>query len=168
MDVVPNHCSWDHPWFRAAIASPPFSAERDRFYFRDGRGPAGAEPPNNWTAMFGGPAWSRVTEADGTPGQWYLQTFTPQQPDLNWSNDDVAEHFDRVLTFWFDRGVDGFRVDAVGQLGKAPGLPDAPASADRRQRQRRRHRSAQPAQHLPAGGPRGLATLAATRRHLWA
>ncbi|MGD9705206.1 MAG: glycoside hydrolase family 13 protein [Acidimicrobiia bacterium] len=126
MDVVPNHCSWDHPWFRAALASPPFSAERERFYFRDGRGPGGSEPPNNWSALFGGPAWCRVTEPDGTPGQWYLQTFTPQQPDLNWSNHEVIEHFDRMLTFWFDRGVDGFRVDAVGQLGKAPGLPDAP------------------------------------------
>jgi alpha-glucosidase len=126
MDVVPNHCSWDHPWFSAALASAPGSAERARFYFRDGRGPDGSEPPNNWSAVFGGPAWYRVTETDGTPGQWYLQTFTPQQPDLDWTNHEVKEHFDGVLTFWFDRGVDGFRVDAVTLLGKAPGLPDAP------------------------------------------
>lgn len=126
LDIVPNHCSWDHAWFRAALAAGPGSPERDHFYFRDGRGPDGAEPPNNWQAVFGGPAWSRVTEPDGSPGQWYLHTFTPQQPDWNWDNAEVVEHFDRALRFWFDRGVEGFRVDAVAVAGKAPGLPDAP------------------------------------------
>ena len=74
--------------------------------------------------IFGGPAWTRVTEPDGTPGQWYLHVFTPWQPDWNWENEDVKAHFDRTLTFWFDRGVEGFRVDAVGVAGKADGLPD--------------------------------------------
>jgi alpha-glucosidase len=126
MDIVPNHCSWDHAWFKAALAAEPGSPERDRFYFRDGRGPNGELPPNNWRSVFGGMAWTRTSEPNGKPGQWYLQTFTPQQPDLNWSHPDVVQHFDRVLTFWFDRGVEGFRVDAVTVVGKAPGLPDAP------------------------------------------
>lgn len=126
MDVVPNHCSAQHEWFQAALRAGPGSAERARFWFRDGRGPDGGEPPNNWVAVFGGPAWSRVTEADGSPGQWYLHTFTPAQPDFDWSHPDVADHFDRMLGFWFDRGVDGFRVDAVTVVGKRDGLPDAP------------------------------------------
>ncbi len=133
MDIVPNHCSFEHAWFKAALAAGPGSAERDRFYFRDGKGANGEIPPNNWHSVFGGgpgATWTRVTEADGTPGQWYLHTFTPQQPDFNWSNPEVVDHFDRALTFWFDRGVDGFRVDAVTVAGKAPGLPDAPPTPD--------------------------------------
>jgi alpha-glucosidase len=126
MDIVPNHCSSDHAWFQAALAAAPGSAERARFWFRDGRGDHGELPPNNWRAVFGGPAWHRVTEADGTPGQWYLQTFTPWQPDWNWDNPDVQQMFEQVLEFWFDRGVEGFRVDAVAVVGKEPGLPDAP------------------------------------------
>ena len=124
MDVVPNHCSWDHPWFRAAVAAGRGSPERERFYFRDGRGPDGSEPPNDWIAVFKGSAWTRVAEPDGSPGQWYLHVFSPPQPDWNWNHPDVAEHFDRMLTFWFDRGVEGFRADAVPVLGKTDGLPD--------------------------------------------
>lgn len=126
LDVVPNHCSSDHRWFREAVAAGRGSRERSRFYFRDGRGANGDLPPNNWQAMFGGPAWTRVFEPDGHLGQWYLHIFTPWQPDFDWSSPDVVRHFDEVLRFWFDRGVDGFRVDAVSHLGKAPGLPDAP------------------------------------------
>jgi alpha-glucosidase len=126
MDIVPNHCSFEHEWFKAAVAAGPGSPERERFYFRDGRGEHGELAPNNWRSVFGGTTWTRITEADGTPGQWYLHTFSPQQPDFNWSNPDVVDHFDRALTFWFDRGVEGFRVDAVTVAGKAPGLPDAP------------------------------------------
>ena len=103
-----------------------FSRERARFWFKDGKGPNGDEPPNNWRAIFGGPAWTRVTEADGTPGQWYEHTFTPGQPDFNWYNPDVIDYFDRMLTFWFDRGVEGIRVDAVPVLGKHPDMPDSP------------------------------------------
>ena len=130
MDVVPNHCSHEHAWFQAALSAPEDSPERARFYFHEGRGEGGSEPPNNWRAVFGGSAWTRTTNPDGTPGQWYLHTFTPWQPDFNWSNPEVVDHFDDVLRFWFDRGVDGFRVDAVAVVGKAPGLPDAPSSAD--------------------------------------
>jgi alpha-glucosidase len=124
LDVVPNHCSSQHAWFLAALAAPKGGVERARFWFRDGKGEHGELPPNNWTAVFGGPAWTRVTEPDGSPGQWYLHIFTPWQPDFNWENEDVKQHFDRMLTFWFDRGVEGFRVDAVGVAGKAEGLPD--------------------------------------------
>jgi len=124
MDVVPNHCSSEHAWFREALAAPPGSSARERFYFRDGRGRHGDEPPNNWQAIFGGSAWTRVDEPDGSPGQWYLAVFTPAQPDLNWNHPDVVDYFDNVLRFWFDRGVDGFRVDSVTVVGKTPGLPD--------------------------------------------
>ena len=130
MDVVPNHCSSQHSWFQAALAAAPGSVERTRFYFRDGTGADGETPPNNWRAVFGGPAWSRVTTADGSPGQWYLHTFSPWQPDFDWSCPDVIAMFESMLTFWFDRGVEGFRVDAVAVVGKAPGLPDAPAVVD--------------------------------------
>ncbi|WP_236243430.1 alpha-amylase family glycosyl hydrolase [Streptomyces sp. CC228A] len=96
-----------------------------RFHFAEGRGPGGDLPPNNWHAMFGGPAWSRVTEQDGTPGQWYLHMFTPEQPDLNWRNPEVPAHFEEVLRFWLDRGVDGFRIDVAAGLFKHPDLPDS-------------------------------------------
>jgi alpha-glucosidase len=126
MDVVPNHCSSDHAWFQEALASAPGSEARERFYFRSGSGPDGAEPPNNWLAVFGGSAWSREPErSDGAERQWYLATFTPWQPDFNWDHPDVVAHFDDMLRFWFDRGVEGFRVDAVSVAGKEPGLPDA-------------------------------------------
>ncbi|WP_258314416.1 glycoside hydrolase family 13 protein [Streptomyces sp. Act143] len=125
LDIVPNHCSTEHPWFRQALAAPPGSPERARFHFADGRGPDGAQPPNNWHAMFGGPAWTRVTEADGRPGQWYLHMFTPDQPDWNWRNPETAAEFDRVLRFWLDRGVDGFRIDVAAGLFKHPDLPDS-------------------------------------------
>ena len=115
-------------------------AGRERFYFRDGRGAAGDEPPNNWQAIFGGSAWTRVDEPDGSPGQWYLAVFTPAQPDLDWNHPDVVDHFDRMLRFWFDRGVDGFRADAVTVVGKTPGLPDNEAHQGARRRSwARRH-----------------------------
>lgn len=126
LDIVPNHCSVDHAWFRAAIAAGRGSAERQRFHFRDGSGPNGDEPPNNWLSLFGGPAWTRITELDGSPGQWYLHVFDAGQPDFDWEHPDVQQHFDDVLTFWLDRGVEGFRVDAVTVVGKTPGLPEGP------------------------------------------
>ncbi|QMU80464.1 glycoside hydrolase family 13 protein [Streptacidiphilus sp. PB12-B1b] len=125
IDVVPNHASSEHPWFRQALAGAPGGPERARFMFADGRGPDGAEPPNNWRAMFGGPAWSRVVEADGRPGQWYLHMFTPEQPDFNWRNPEVAADFETTLRFWLDRGVDGFRIDVAAGLFKDAALPDA-------------------------------------------
>jgi alpha-glucosidase len=124
MDLVPNHCSSSHPWFQEALASPPGSAARARFHFRDGRGPAGAEPPNNWRSTFGGSAWTRVSHHTG-PEQWYLHSFDSTQPDFNWANADVVALFDDVLRTWFDRGVDGFRIDVAYAMVKHPDLPDA-------------------------------------------
>ncbi|MBF6133124.1 glycoside hydrolase family 13 protein [Nocardia otitidiscaviarum] len=124
MDLVPNHTSDRHRWFQAAVAAGPGSPERDRYIFRDGRGPDGAVPPNNWPSVFGGPAWTRVTEPDGRPGQWYLHIFAPEQPDLNWENEEVAADFERTMRFWLDRGVDGFRIDVAHGMAKPEGLPD--------------------------------------------
>ncbi|NHA67546.1 glycoside hydrolase family 13 protein [Phycicoccus flavus] len=124
VDLVPNHTSSEHEWFRAALAAGPGSPERARYVFRDGRGTDGEQPPNNWPSVFGGRGWSRVTEADGTPGQWYLHLFDVTQPDLDWTNPEVHAEFESVLRFWCDRGVDGFRVDVAHGLVKRDGLPD--------------------------------------------
>ncbi|WP_345751518.1 glycoside hydrolase family 13 protein [Microbacterium rhizophilus] len=124
VDLVPNHSSDQHEWFRAALAATPGSLERGRYMFRDGKGEHGEIPPNNWQSVFGGPAWTRVTEADGRPGQWYLHLFDSSQPDFDWSNDEVRDEFRRILRFWLDRGVDGFRVDVAHGLVKQDGLPD--------------------------------------------
>ena len=115
-DLVPNHTSDEHPWFRAALAAPPGSRERARYLFRDGRG---SLPPNNWASAFGGRAWSQVAD-----GQWYLHLFAPQQPDLDWTNDEVRAEFRSILRFWFDRGVDGFRIDVAHGLAKDPAMTD--------------------------------------------
>ncbi|MEF2978901.1 glycoside hydrolase family 13 protein [Subtercola sp. YIM 133946] len=130
VDLVPNHTSWDHVWFREATAAAPGSVERQRYIFRDGRGPNGDEAPNNWESVFGGPAWSRLTNDDGTPGQWYLHLFDQSQPDLNWENQWVREQFRDILRFWLDRGADGFRVDVAHGLVKEEGLPDYTPPAD--------------------------------------
>ncbi len=126
VDLVPNHTSDQHAWFRAALAAGPGSPERDRYVFREG-----AEPPNNWPSIFGGPAWQRVcdrADAAGSPWEddrsWYLHIFDVTQPDLNWENPEVWEEFRSVLRFWLDRGVDGFRVDVAHGLVKRVGLPD--------------------------------------------
>jgi alpha-glucosidase len=127
IDVVPNHSSDRHPWFTEALAAGPGSAARDRFWFRPGRGEAGELPPNNWQSIFGGPAWTRVTEPDGTPGEWYLHLFAPEQPDFNWDSADVQGDFEDVLRFWFGRGVDGIRIDSAALLTKDAALPDLAA-----------------------------------------
>ncbi|WP_285107408.1 glycoside hydrolase family 13 protein [Promicromonospora sp. MEB111] len=127
VDLVPNHSSDQHAWFQEALAAAPGSAERERYMFRDGRGPAGDEVPNNWQSIFGGPAWTRLAprEDDGPLGpQWYLHLFDSTQPDLNWDNPEVRAEFEDVLRFWLDRGVDGFRVDVAHGMIKAAGLPD--------------------------------------------
>ncbi|WP_420792099.1 alpha-amylase family glycosyl hydrolase [Arthrobacter agilis] len=130
VDLVPNHCSSDHVLFRAALAAPAGSDERAMFIFRDGCGPDGSTPPNNWQSHFGGPAWTRTTNDDGAPGQWYLHLFDSSQPDFNWDNPAVRDEFERVLRFWLDRGVGGFRVDVAHALIKADGLPDWGGRAD--------------------------------------
>jgi alpha-glucosidase len=133
VDLVPNHSSDQHVWFQEALAAAPGSEARDRYMFRDGRGPGGDEPPNNWQSIFGGPAWTRLSPRDPSTGsgrggekgpQWYLHLFDSSQPDLNWENPEVREEFEAVLRFWLDRGVDGFRVDVAHGMIKAPGLPD--------------------------------------------
>jgi alpha-glucosidase len=121
VDLVPNHTSSAHAWFSAALAGGP---ERDRYIFRDGRGPGGDEPPNTWQSVFGGSAWERVIEPDGRPGQWYLHLFDVTQPDLNWDNPQVRADFVDILRFWLDRGVDGFRVDVAHGMVKQADLAD--------------------------------------------
>ena len=121
VDIVPNHTSNRHPWFREALAGPRGSPARDRYIFRDGRGADGARPPSDWVSAFGGPAWTRVPD-----GQWYLHLFAPEQPDLNWHNREVRDDFLTTLRFWSDRGVDGFRVDVAHGLAKNLAEPFEP------------------------------------------
>ena len=124
VDVVPNHTSIEHRWFQEALAAPPGSPARERFHFRDGQGEAGSEPPTNWMSMFGGSAWTRIQESDGSLGQWYLHIFDSSQPDYNWSNPEVRQDWLTTLGFWLDRGVDGFRVDVALGLAKDMTYPD--------------------------------------------
>jgi alpha-glucosidase len=123
IDIVPNHVSDRHPWFQAALAAAPGSPERDRFWFVDGD-----EAPNAWVSPFDGKTWTRTTNADGTPGQWYLHLFTPEQPDVNWNHPDVRREYEEVLRFWFDRGAGGVRIDSAALLMKDPLLPEVPAN----------------------------------------
>ena len=118
VDVVPNHFSDQHPWFQAVLADPA-APERDLFVIRPGRGDG---PPNNWPSVFGGPAWTQLPD-----GSWYLHLFAPEQPDLDWTNPAVHAEFERILRFWLDRGVDGFRIDVSHGMAKPAGLPDMPA-----------------------------------------
>ncbi len=112
IDVVPNHCSDHHAWFQEAVAAGPGSPARERFWFRPGRD---GGPPNDWQSIFGGPAWTQVPD-----GEWYLHLFAPEQPDFNWNSAAVREEFLDVLRFWFDRGVDGIRIDSAAVLIKDP------------------------------------------------
>lgn len=124
LDIVPNHTSDHHRFFQEALAAAPGSAARDRYYFRPGKGEHGELPPNDWRSTFGGPAWTRTPSSDGRPGEWYLHLFTPGQPDVNWANPDIRTEFEDTLRFWFDRGVDGFRIDVAYGLTKDPELSD--------------------------------------------
>ena len=124
IDLVPNHSSSEHPWFQAALRAAPSSRERARYIFRDGKGASGELPPNNWLSNFGGPGWTRVTEADGRLGQWYLHIFDVTQPDFDWTNEEVRVEMEAVMRFWLDRGIDGFRIDVAHGLVKRAGLPD--------------------------------------------
>ena len=123
VDLVPNHTSSEHAWFLEAVAAAPGSRARDRYLFRDGLGKRGELAPNNWTSVFGGPAWTQVDDGREAP-QWYLHLFDPGQPDLNWRNPEVVSEFEDILRFWLDRGVDGFRIDVAHGLIKHADLPD--------------------------------------------
>ena len=118
-DLVPNHTSSEHRWFKEAIASPPGSAARQRYHILPGKGEGGAEPPTNWTSVFGGSAWTRLSD-----GEWFLHIFDHTQPDLNWDNAEVREEFTDIFRFWLDRGVDGFRVDVAHGIAKDMTYPD--------------------------------------------
>ncbi|MFG2798482.1 glycoside hydrolase family 13 protein [Streptomyces pseudovenezuelae] len=140
VDLVPNHTSHRHVWFQEALAAGPGSAARGRYVFRDGRGAHGELPPTDWQSVFGGSAWRRVAD-----GQWYLHLFAPEQPDLDWSHEEVREDFRTTLRFWSDRGVDGFRVDVAHALAKdltepLRDLGDLPGVAE------------EALDHLPPGG----------------
>jgi hypothetical protein len=185
VDLVPNHTSDQHPWFRAALASPTGSPERARYHFRPGQGTDGTEPPNGWRSVFGGSAWTREPARDAGPREWYLHLFSPAQPDLNWTNLEVWADLDKTLRFWLDRGVDGFRIDAAHGMCKK--LDDAGRPRRRRRpavrpgRRARRapddpcdarplpgaggHRRARGAQRGPVRALRAVGRAAPGRRH---
>jgi alpha-glucosidase len=119
IDLVPNHTSDRHPWFVDARSSRS-ARHRDWYVWADGK-PDGT-PPNNWLSVFGGPAWTW----DQATEQYYLHNFLAEQPDLNWWNDEVADAFDDILRFWFDRGVAGFRIDVANGIVKDRELRDNP------------------------------------------
>ena len=125
VDIVPNHVSDRHPWFRAALAAGPGSPERELFHFRPGRGAGGELPPNDWPSQFAGVTWTRVAD-----GEWYLHLFTPEQPDLNWDHPAVRQEHEDVLRFWFERGAAGVRIDSAALLAKDPALPDLVEGGD--------------------------------------
>ena len=136
IDLVPNHTSSEHAWFQAALAAGPGSRERARYLFRDGKGEHGEQPPNDWVSVFGGPGWTRVTEADGSPGQWYLHLFDVTQPDLDWTNEEVRAGVRRrpaVLAGPRRRRLPGRRGARPGQGERAAGLPDDARVADQPQ-----------------------------------
>ncbi len=133
MDIVPNHSSSEHPWFQELLAAEPGSPAWDRYVVREGKGPDRESPPNNWRSVFHGAGWSRIRTPQGEPtGYWYLHLFDTTQPDLNWENPEVRAEFRDILRFWFDRGIDGFRIDVAHGLVKEEGLPDFeyPETAD--------------------------------------
>jgi alpha-glucosidase len=130
VDLVPNHSSDQHEWFQRALREGPSSPLRERYHFRPGKGENGELPPNNWESIFGGPAWTRTVNPDGTPGDWYLHLFAPEQPDFNWENRAVADEFRSILRFWLDMGVDGFRIDVAHGMVKQAGLPDIGGEGD--------------------------------------
>jgi alpha-glucosidase len=127
IDVVPNHCATDHPWFQTALIEGPGGDHRQLHHFRPGRDDAKGQPgpPNNWDSFFGGSAWTQINEGrSDADGEWYLHLFDSSQPDFNWDHKKVQEHFAQVLRFWLDRGVDGLRIDVAHGMAKEPGLPN--------------------------------------------
>ncbi|MEV8516735.1 glycoside hydrolase family 13 protein [Dactylosporangium sp. NPDC051484] len=131
LDIVPNHISDQHDWFKAALKAGSGSPERERFWFHPGKGDDGSQIPTRWVSSFQGSTWTRTTNPDGTPGEWYLHLFTPEQPDVNWNHPDVRREHEDILRFWFDRGVAGIRIDSAALLIKDPELPEVPADPPR-------------------------------------
>ncbi len=125
VDIVPNHTSDEHRFFQEALASPPGSAAWARYHCLPGAS-GGALPPNDWRSVFGGSAWEPIRDGGGVPTGWYyLHLFDPRQPDVNWEHPDIWAEYEDVLRFWFDRGVDGCRIDVAQGLVKASGYPDS-------------------------------------------
>ena len=118
VDIVPNHSSNRHEWFKEAIAAEPGSAARNRYIFRDGKGANGELPPTNWPSHFAPSAWTHESAMGGKYNQWYCHLFAPEQPDFNWDNREIEDDFLKTLKFWADRGVDGFRIDVAHALKK--------------------------------------------------
>lgn len=117
-----RHPPDQHEWFRQALAASPGSPEPERYLFRDGRSEYGELPSNDRPSRFHGAAWTRIINPDGVAGQRYEHLFEPEQPDLNLDIAEVRDDFERTLAFWFDRGVDGFRID-VARSRRLPGAP---------------------------------------------
>lgn len=156
LDFVPNHSSDQHPWFRESRSSRD-NPKRDWYIWHDPAPDGG--PPNNWISDFGGSSW----EWDAGTGQYYLHAFLKEQPDLNWRNPELRAAMFDVLRFWFDRGVDGFRIDVLWHIVKAQGFPDNPPNPDwtpdRTQRDTliQRYSTDQPEAHAIAAEMRALA-----------
>ncbi|MGM9930599.1 glycoside hydrolase family 13 protein [Pradoshia sp.] len=119
MDLVVNHTSDEHPWFIESKSSPD-SPKRDWYIWSDG---AEDVLPNNWESIFSGSAW----EYDKASGQYYLHVFAKKQPDLNWENKEMREEVYRMINWWLDKGIDGFRIDAISHIKKKEGFPNAEA-----------------------------------------
>jgi alpha-glucosidase len=118
VDIVPNHSSNLHEWFKEAIAAKPGSKARSRYIFRDGRGKKGELPPTDWVSHFAPSAWTHESAMGGKHNQWYMHWFAPEQPDFNWDNPEIQKDFLKTLKFWADRGVDAFRIDVAHALKK--------------------------------------------------
>ena len=117
MDLVANHTSDQHPWFQAALRDVN-SKYRDYYFFREGKQ---NKEPNNWISLFGGSAWTKVA---GEENRYYLSLFTPNQCDLNWRNPELRTEIHKIMHFWLDKGIDGFRMDVINMISKVPDLVD--------------------------------------------
>jgi len=125
MDIVPNHTSSEHAWFQEVLRSAPGSPAWDRYVIKEGKGEHHELPPTNWQSVFHGDAWSPLILADGEETKyWYLHIFDSSQPDVNWENVEVRAEFENILKFWFDLGIDGFRIDVAHGLMKDQRFPD--------------------------------------------